>query len=217
MEWADATRRMKVRTNAETPADAETARKFGAEGIGLCRTEHMFFEGDRIVSVRQMILADAPAGRRKRRSTSCCRCSAATSASCSRSWPACRSRSACSIRRCTSSCPHRRGNADAVAPIGLGRKAARARRRAARVQPDARPSRLPAGDLLPGNCRRCRPAPSSRPPSRPALRRAAPVEPEIMVPLVAFARSSISSRRGSMPSREAVIGEPASHPYRSAR
>ncbi|MEQ8656581.1 MAG: pyruvate, phosphate dikinase [Hyphomicrobiales bacterium] len=65
MEWADATRRMTVRTNAETPADAETARKYGAEGIGLCRTEHMFFDGDRIVSVRQMILADDPADRQK--------------------------------------------------------------------------------------------------------------------------------------------------------
>ena len=47
---------MKVRANAETPLDAETARNFGAEGIGLCRTEHMFFEGDRIVAVREMIL-----------------------------------------------------------------------------------------------------------------------------------------------------------------
>ncbi|RYC32278.1 pyruvate, phosphate dikinase [Lichenibacterium minor] len=64
MEWADASRRMKVRANAETPADARAARRFGAEGIGLCRTEHMFFEGDRIVSVREMILADDEAGRR---------------------------------------------------------------------------------------------------------------------------------------------------------
>jgi pyruvate,orthophosphate dikinase len=64
MEWADAARRLKVRTNAETPADARAARSFGAEGIGLCRTEHMFFEGDRIVSVREMILADSEAGRR---------------------------------------------------------------------------------------------------------------------------------------------------------
>ncbi len=63
MGWADETRRMLVRTNAETPVDAETARKYGAEGIGLCRTEHMFFDGDRIVSVRQMILADDPAHR----------------------------------------------------------------------------------------------------------------------------------------------------------
>ena len=58
MEWADAVRRMKVRTNADTPADARMARQFGAEGIGLCRTEHMFFDADRIVAVREMILAD---------------------------------------------------------------------------------------------------------------------------------------------------------------
>jgi pyruvate, orthophosphate dikinase len=64
MGWADAARRMKVRANAETPLDAKTARTFGAEGIGLCRTEHMFFEGDRIVAVREMILADDEAGRR---------------------------------------------------------------------------------------------------------------------------------------------------------
>lgn len=64
MEWADAVRRMKVRTNAETPLDARMARSFGAEGIGLCRTEHMFFEGDRIVAMREMILADTEKGRR---------------------------------------------------------------------------------------------------------------------------------------------------------
>ncbi|MCO4053382.1 MAG: pyruvate, phosphate dikinase [Bosea sp.] len=65
MVWADKVRRLKVRANAETPLDARTAREFGAEGIGLCRTEHMFFEGDRIVAVREMILADDEAGRRK--------------------------------------------------------------------------------------------------------------------------------------------------------
>jgi pyruvate,orthophosphate dikinase len=64
MTWADAVRTLKVRTNADTPADAATARKFGAEGIGLCRTEHMFFEPDRILAVRQMILADAEKERR---------------------------------------------------------------------------------------------------------------------------------------------------------
>jgi pyruvate,orthophosphate dikinase len=64
MAWADSVRRLKVRTNADTPADAATARKFGAEGIGLCRTEHMFFEPDRILAVRQMILADAETERR---------------------------------------------------------------------------------------------------------------------------------------------------------
>ena len=64
MEWADGARRMKVRANAETPADARTARSFGAEGIGLCRTEHMFFDEDRIISMREMILADTEDGRR---------------------------------------------------------------------------------------------------------------------------------------------------------
>jgi pyruvate,orthophosphate dikinase len=64
MDWADQVRRLKVRTNAETPLDAETARKFGAEGIGLCRTEHMFFDPARIGAVRQMIMANDEAGRR---------------------------------------------------------------------------------------------------------------------------------------------------------
>jgi len=64
MEWADKARRMKVRANAETPEDVTTATKFGAEGIGLCRTEHMFFESDRIVAMREMILASDESGRR---------------------------------------------------------------------------------------------------------------------------------------------------------
>lgn len=64
MEWADGARRMKVRTNAETPLDARMARSFGAEGIGLCRTEHMFFDGERIVAMREMILADTEKDRR---------------------------------------------------------------------------------------------------------------------------------------------------------
>ncbi len=64
MLWADAKRHLKVRTNAETPLDVKTARGFGAEGIGLCRTEHMFFDADRIVAVRQMILAHDETGRR---------------------------------------------------------------------------------------------------------------------------------------------------------
>ena len=64
MAWADEIRRMRVRTNAETPADARMARSFGAEGIGLCRTEHMFFDGDRIVAMREMILADTEQDRR---------------------------------------------------------------------------------------------------------------------------------------------------------
>ncbi|HZC16560.1 MAG TPA: pyruvate, phosphate dikinase, partial [Caulobacteraceae bacterium] len=64
MTWADKVRRLKVRANAETPLDARAARQFGAEGIGLVRTEHMFFDADRIASVREMILADDEAGRR---------------------------------------------------------------------------------------------------------------------------------------------------------
>ncbi len=65
MGWADEIRRMKVRANAETALDAATARKFGAEGIGLCRTEHMFFDPARILAVREMILAESEEGRRK--------------------------------------------------------------------------------------------------------------------------------------------------------
>ncbi|WP_412057601.1 pyruvate, phosphate dikinase [Bartonella sp. DGB2] len=65
MEWADAVRRMRVRCNAETPSDARMARSFGAEGIGLCRTEHMFFASDRIIAMREMILSADEVGRRK--------------------------------------------------------------------------------------------------------------------------------------------------------
>jgi pyruvate,orthophosphate dikinase len=65
MEWVDQFRRLRVRTNADTPHDAAVARKFGAEGIGLCRTEHMFFEGDRVMAVREMILAEDVEGRKQ--------------------------------------------------------------------------------------------------------------------------------------------------------
>ncbi|MBO9579418.1 MAG: pyruvate, phosphate dikinase [Sphingobium sp.] len=65
MAWADSVRRLKVRANAETPHDCKTARGFGAEGVGLCRTEHMFFDEARITAVRQMILADSEKGRRE--------------------------------------------------------------------------------------------------------------------------------------------------------
>ena len=64
MQWADGARKLKVRANADTPADARTAIKFGAEGIGLCRTEHMFFDEDRIQAVREMILAEDEKTRR---------------------------------------------------------------------------------------------------------------------------------------------------------
>ena len=65
MQWSDEVRHLKVRTNAETPLDCQTARDFGAEGIGLCRTEHMFFSEDRIIAVREMILAEELEGRKK--------------------------------------------------------------------------------------------------------------------------------------------------------
>jgi len=65
MTWADGERRLKVRANADTPRDARVARNFGAEGIGLCRTEHMFFEGDRITAMREMIVARDEGGRRR--------------------------------------------------------------------------------------------------------------------------------------------------------
>jgi pyruvate, orthophosphate dikinase len=64
MGWADAVRTLKVRTNAETPLDALAAREFGAEGIGLCRTEHMFFDAERIINVRQMIMSETEINRR---------------------------------------------------------------------------------------------------------------------------------------------------------
>ncbi|MCA9179287.1 MAG: pyruvate, phosphate dikinase [Planctomycetales bacterium] len=65
MKWADKYRKLGIRTNADTPADSQRARDFGAEGIGLCRTEHMFFEGERIVAVREMILSETEPERRK--------------------------------------------------------------------------------------------------------------------------------------------------------
>jgi pyruvate,orthophosphate dikinase len=64
MGWADETRTLKIRTNAETTTDAEVARRFGAEGIGLCRTEHMFFDSERIIAMREMIVAQAAQGRK---------------------------------------------------------------------------------------------------------------------------------------------------------
>lgn len=65
MKWADKYRKLDIRTNADSPADAKRAREFGAQGIGLCRTEHMFFEGDRITAMREMIIADDPKARKK--------------------------------------------------------------------------------------------------------------------------------------------------------
>ena len=90
MGWADRGRRMGVRANADTARDATQAREFGAEGIGLCRTEHMFFDDDRILAVREMILADGAEGRRARRWRKFCPCNAMTLFHSLRSWPVCR-------------------------------------------------------------------------------------------------------------------------------
>ncbi len=75
MQWADRIRQLRVRVNADTPADAHRGRDFGAEGIGLCRTEHMFFDGDRLTAMREMIVAQDGPGR-QRALASCFRCSA---------------------------------------------------------------------------------------------------------------------------------------------
>ncbi len=85
--WADDLRRMRVRANADTPEDAAKAREFGAEGIGLCRTEHMFMAEGRLPIVREMILA-RDEDERRRRSSACSRCNRATSRGSSRPWPA---------------------------------------------------------------------------------------------------------------------------------
>ncbi len=146
MVWADAKRRLKVRANAETPLDCRTAREFGAEGIGLCRTEHMFFEGSRITAVRQMILAADEKGRR---------------AALDKLLPEQRSDFVeifevmaglpCTIRLLDPPLheflPHEEAEFEDVAKAAGHRRrdAAPPRRRAARVQSDARPSRLPAG------------------------------------------------------------------------
>ena len=154
MDWADKVRRMKVRTNAETPADCRIARQFGAEGIGLCRTEHMFFDAARITAVRQMILAEDEKGRR---------------AALDKLLPEQRADFAeifevmaglpVTIRLLDPPLheflPHGEAEfAELAEAAGHRRRRAQApRRRAARVQPDARPSRLPARHHLPRNLR----------------------------------------------------------------
>ena len=154
MEWADKYRTLKVRTNADTPADAKRAREFGAEGIGLCRTEHMFFEGDRIKAMREMILADndqgPPRGARE--------AAAVAAEGLHRHLhgdegpagddPPARS-AAARIPAARRQEPGRDGQ-------GAGHHAGRRegpRRPAARGEPDARPPRLPPGGHLSGDPR----------------------------------------------------------------
>ena len=154
MDWADGARKLKVRANADTPADARAALKFGAEGIGLCRTEHMFFDEDRIRAVREMILADDEKTRR---------------AALAKLLPMQRADFVelfkimgglpVTIRLLDPPLheflPHTDEEiAEVAAAMGADpKKLARPRARAARVQSDARLPRLPARDRLSGNRR----------------------------------------------------------------
>ena len=88
--WADGFRRLRVRANADTPPDAVRAREFGAQGIGLCRTEHMFFGEERLPVMQEMILAIDEKPAAAARSTGCCRSSRPTSTGSSRRWRGCR-------------------------------------------------------------------------------------------------------------------------------
>jgi pyruvate, orthophosphate dikinase len=104
MKWADEFRRMGVRANADTPHDARVSRSMGAEGIGLCRTEHMFFGDKRLACMREMILADGT-GAREKALDNCYRFSAEILSGSFARWPAFPLPSACSIRHCTNSFP----------------------------------------------------------------------------------------------------------------
>ena len=143
--WADDARRLKVRANADNPEDAARAREFGAEGIGLCRTEHMFFGDERLPVVQEMILADSETGPARRARPAAAVPAVATSRGSSRRWraagddPAARSAAA------------RVPAADEDA--GDRREDARADPGAARVEPDARHARLPARADVPGDLR----------------------------------------------------------------
>ena len=190
MAWADAKRRLRVRANAETPADCRTAREFGAEGIGLCRTEHMFFDAERIANVRQMILADDEAGRR---------------AALDKLLPAQRG-DFDEIFRIMAGLPvtirlldpplheflpHSEEEFAEVARASGRRRrdAAPPRRRAGRIQSDARPSRLPARHHLSRNLRDAG-ARDLRGGARGRRRDGEAPMPEVMVPLVATQRGA---------------------------
>ena len=195
MKWADKVRTLKVRTNADTPKDAAKAREFGAEGIGLCRTEHMFFGEQRIVAMRKMILADDEAGRK---------------AALAELEPF----QTRGLRR------HLRGDGrpagdDPAARPALARVPAARRegpgrgRRAARRQPRRRSATASSSCTSSTRCSAsaaaacrssiprsatCRSARSSRRPSR-SRRRGKTVLPEIMIPLVGDRRGADASSR----------------------
>ena len=155
MGWADAARRMRVRANAETPNDARVAREFGAEGIGLCRTEHMFFDGERILAVREMILRARCRGTPRR-----ARQAAADPARGFRRALHHHARLAGhdpSARPAAARIPAEDGRGDRRGGSGdagrAGAAAASGSIALTEVQSDARPSRLPAADHLSGDRR----------------------------------------------------------------
>ena len=177
--WADQVRKGKlgVRTNADTGDDAANAREFGAEGIGLCRTEHMFLRRPPADRAAHDPRRHARGGGRPR-SRSCARGRRPTSSRSSRRWTACRSPCACSTRRCTSSCPTSRSCASSRPRDGLDRprstSCSQAAEAVAGVQPDARhPRRAPRRPQA-RPLRACRCGRSWRRPSRCASRRRQP-------------------------------------------
>ena len=154
MKWVDERRRLKVRTNADTPTDAQTARNYGAEGIGLCRTEHMFFAEDKILAVRQMILADSVEQRQRALDKILPMQQKDFAGHLPRDGRAAGhhppARSAAARVLADGGRADRRGRRGAARQA---RRGARARRRAARIESDARPSRLPPGDHEPRDLR----------------------------------------------------------------
>ena len=189
MGWADERRRLRVRANADTPADARTARRFGAEGIGLCRTEHMFFEDARILAMREMILAGDAEGRR---------------AALAKILPMQRAGLRRAVRDHGRAAGHHPPARPAAARVpaaraggdrggrqgGRGRRrgAAAARRRAPGSQPDARACAAAGSASCSPRSTRCRRARSSRRRLPRPQRSGRAVEPEVMVPLISDAR-----------------------------
>ena len=154
MGWADAVRRMRVRANAETPNDARVAREFGAEGIGLCRTEHMFFDGERILAVREMILAsDSQGPQRGARQAAADAAAGFLRALHHHARPAGHHPAARSAAARVSAEDRRGDRRGGGGDEGRPGAAPRPRHRAHRIQSDARPSRLPAADHLSGDRR----------------------------------------------------------------
>ena len=188
MKWADKYRTLKVRTNADTPADAKRAREFGAEGIGLCRTEHMFFEGERIQAMREMILADNDQGSPQRPSRSCCRSSGRTSIGIFKAMKGLPVTIRLLDPPLHEFLPHdAKSQAEMAKQLGVTAADVKARvDAAARDEPDARPPRLPPGRHLSGDPRDAGHGRSSRRPSTARRRRSTRIA-EIMIPLVGTA------------------------------